>query len=166
MFLLFLIAAAFYDRSGLIKDRTRTETFFDRNMGAGRWSGKSTGNGHRLVAVRMILQFAAHVKSAHCFNGISRPVSPKASHHRSCFESDGAYPPHMIQTIEAIVDERGVVRLLEPVQLDRRHRALVTILADEPSDAHETALLSEASLAKDWSRPEEDAAWAHLQQVQ
>ena len=72
----------------------------------------------------------------------------------------------MIQTIEAIVDERGAVRLLEPVKLNRRHRALVTILADEPSDAHETALLSEASLAEDWNRPEEDAAWAHLQQAQ
>lgn len=69
----------------------------------------------------------------------------------------------MIQTIEAIVDEHGAVHLLEPLQLDRRHRALVTILADELSDVHEAALLSEASLAEDWNRPEEDAAWAHLQ---
>ena len=74
----------------------------------------------------------------------------------------------MIQTVEAIVDERGAVRLLEPLHLDRRHRhrALVTILADEPSEVHETALLSEVSLAEDWNRPEEDAAWSHLQQVQ
>jgi hypothetical protein len=72
----------------------------------------------------------------------------------------------MIQTIEAIVDERGTVRLLEPLHLDRRHRALVTILADEPSDAHETALLSEASLAVDWNHPEEETAWSHLQQAQ
>ena len=72
----------------------------------------------------------------------------------------------MIQTIEAIVDERGEVRLLEPLHLDRSHRALVTILADEPADAHETALLSEASLAEDWNRPEEDAAWSHLQKGQ
>jgi len=72
----------------------------------------------------------------------------------------------MIQTIEVIVDEGGEVRLLEPLQLDRRHRPLATILADDPSDAHETALLSEASLAEDWSRPYEDAAWAHLQQAQ
>jgi len=71
----------------------------------------------------------------------------------------------MIQTIEAIVDERGAVRLLESVQLNRRHRALVTILADEPDDAQETTLLSEASLAADWNRPEEDAAWQHLQQA-
>jgi len=72
----------------------------------------------------------------------------------------------MIQTIEAIVDERGVVRLLEPVQFDRLHRALVTILTDKPSDIHETTLLSEASLARDWNRTEEDAAWAHLQSAQ
>jgi hypothetical protein len=72
----------------------------------------------------------------------------------------------MIQTIEAIVDERGTVRLLEPIRLDRRHRALVTILTDEPSESHDTALLSEAALAKDWNRPEEDAAWSHLQPAQ
>jgi len=71
----------------------------------------------------------------------------------------------MVQTLEAIVDERGAVQLLEAVRLDRRHRALVTILADEPSDAHETALLSEPALGRDWNRPEEDAAWSHLQQV-
>ena len=42
------------------------------------------------------------------------------------------------------------------------HRALVTILDEEPH-ANETALLSEAVLAGDWNRPEEDAAWSHLQ---
>lgn len=83
----------------------------------------------------------------------------------ACPRISRAYSSLMIQTVEAIVDERGAVRLLEPVQLDRCHRALVTILADEPSDAHETALLSEAALAEDWNRPEEDAAWAHLQQA-
>lgn len=71
----------------------------------------------------------------------------------------------MIQTIEAIVDERGAVRLLEPINLDRRHRALVTILADEPSEDHQLAILSESALAEDWNRPEEDAAWSHLQQA-
>ena len=30
----------------------------------------------------------------------------------------------------------------------------------------ETALLSEAVLADDWNRPEEDATWSHLQQGQ
>ena len=72
----------------------------------------------------------------------------------------------MIQTLEAIVDECGGVRLLKAVTFDRRHRALVTILADEPADAHETALLSEAALAEDWNCPGEDIAWSHLQQAQ
>jgi hypothetical protein len=40
--------------------------------------------------------------------------------------------------------------------------ALVTILEEEPH-AHDAALLSEAALAEDWNRPEEDEAWAHLQ---
>ena len=71
----------------------------------------------------------------------------------------------MIQTIEAIVDERGSVRLLEPLQLMRSHRALVTILSDEPMPVQETALLSEAALAKDWNRAEEEEAWAHFQQA-
>uniref|UniRef100_E6PN41 Uncharacterized protein n=1 Tax=mine drainage metagenome TaxID=410659 RepID=E6PN41_9ZZZZ len=31
--------------------------------------------------------------------------------------------------------------------------------------ANEAALLSEAVLAEDWLKPEEDAAWAHLQPV-
>ena len=71
----------------------------------------------------------------------------------------------MQQTIEAVIDEQGNVRLLEPIQLPKPHRAFVTILTDE-LDISETALLSEAALAEDWSRPEEDAAWSHLQQGQ
>jgi len=70
----------------------------------------------------------------------------------------------MIRTIEATIDEQGTVRLLETVHLQAAHRALVTILEDEPAaHPHEMALLSEAALAKDWNRPEEDAAWSHLQ---
>ncbi len=71
----------------------------------------------------------------------------------------------MLQTVEATIDEQGNVRLLEPVQLPNPRRAFVTILTDEP-DIPETALLSEAALALDWNRPEEDAAWSHLQQEQ
>ncbi len=33
---------------------------------------------------------------------------------------------------------------------------------DEPP-LNEAALLSEAALAEDWGRPEEEAAWSHLQ---
>ena len=70
----------------------------------------------------------------------------------------------MIRTFEAVVDEQGNVRLLEPVQLPGTRRALVTILEEEPLvKVSETALLSEAALGEDWNRPEEDAAWSHLQ---
>jgi hypothetical protein len=73
----------------------------------------------------------------------------------------------MIRTIEAIIDEQGNVKLLEPVKLPSTKRALVTILEDAPvASANETALLSEPALAKDWNRPEEDAAWSHLQPAQ
>ena len=74
----------------------------------------------------------------------------------------------MLHTIEAIIDEQGNVRLLEPIHLPAARRALVTILEDEPliSNIPETALLSEAALGEDWNRPEEDAAWSHLQPVQ
>ena len=71
----------------------------------------------------------------------------------------------MIRTVEAIIDERGNVRLLEPVQLQATRRALVTILEEQPAtDAREAALLSEPALAEEWNQPEEDAAWAYLQQ--
>jgi hypothetical protein len=67
----------------------------------------------------------------------------------------------MIRTVEALIDEDGNVKLLEPVRPTSTRRALVTILEEEP--VAETALLSEAALAEDWNRPEEDEAWAHLQ---
>jgi hypothetical protein len=70
----------------------------------------------------------------------------------------------VVKTVEAIIDEQGQVSLLEPVRLPAVRRALVTILEEEPLPCvAETALLSEASLAKDWNRPEEDEAWSHLQ---
>lgn len=70
----------------------------------------------------------------------------------------------MIQTIEAVIDEQGKVKLLQNVHLPRGRRALVTILEENSTgEVSETALLSEESLAKDWTRPEEDAAWSHLQ---
>jgi len=72
----------------------------------------------------------------------------------------------VIRTFEAVVDEQGNVRLLEPVQLPGSRRALVTILEEEPAvSVPETALLSEPALGEDWNRPEEDAAWSHLQPV-
>jgi len=72
----------------------------------------------------------------------------------------------MLRTVEAVIDAQGHVQVLEPLSLPGARRALVTILEEEPGTSmHEAALLSEAALAADWNRPEEDAAWSHLQQA-
>jgi hypothetical protein len=74
-----------------------------------------------------------------------------------------AKEPTMIRTIEAVVDTQGKVELAEPIRLAAPRRALVTIFEDEAAlPGHEAALLSETAL-EDWNRPEEDAAWSHLQ---
>jgi len=68
----------------------------------------------------------------------------------------------MIQTVEAVVDTGGRVRLLGELKVSGPRRALVTVLEEPAVVPGEAALLAEAALA-DWSRPEEDAAWSHLQ---
>ena len=68
----------------------------------------------------------------------------------------------MLKTIEAVIDEQGNVRLLEPVRLMASHRAVVVILEESIATRNETAFLSEEAL-KDWNRSEEDQAWSHLQ---
>lgn len=71
----------------------------------------------------------------------------------------------MLKTIEAVIDEQGNVRLLEPIQLPAARRALVTILSEQPEEhPFALALLSEAALAEDWNHPEEAAAWSYLQE--
>jgi len=78
----------------------------------------------------------------------------------------------MPETVEAIVDEDGRIRLPSSVSLRKDQRVLVTILEageedehtpDPETDVAETALLSEESLAEDWTREEEEQAWKHLQ---
>jgi predicted DNA-binding antitoxin AbrB/MazE fold protein len=66
-------------------------------------------------------------------------------------------------TIEAEVDENGNIRPREPVTLPPGSRVLITVPTPEKA---ETALLTEAALASDWQRPEEDAAWSHLAPVE
>jgi hypothetical protein len=41
-------------------------------------------------------------------------------------------------------------------------RDTATLLTQPEADGRETALATEAALRRDWERPEEDAAWAHL----
>ena len=67
----------------------------------------------------------------------------------------------MLKAVEATIDSMGQIHLLEPIHLPQSCRVIVTII--EAPDISETALLSQESLAHDWERPEEDAAWSRLQ---
>ncbi len=66
----------------------------------------------------------------------------------------------MLRTIEVQIDTAGRVHPLEFFRQLPAGRALLTLLT--PS-VDETLQLAEPALAEDWLRPEEDAAWAHLQ---
>ena len=68
-------------------------------------------------------------------------------------------------TVEALIDESGNVRILQPVMIKSTRRALLIILDEPAHGAAETALLSEAALAEDWLRPEEDESWSYLQRA-
>lgn len=48
----------------------------------------------------------------------------------------------MMQTLEAIIDENGRVKLLENVRLPRAHRALLTILDDEPKEKKTSVIVN------------------------
>ena len=67
----------------------------------------------------------------------------------------------MLTAVEATIEVNGEVRWLEPVHVTHPCRAIVTII-EEP-EIGETALLSQQTLTQDWERPEEDAAWSHVQ---
>ncbi len=70
----------------------------------------------------------------------------------------------MIKTVEAVVDDAGNVRLLEPLGIKSSRRAILVIFDEPGIPSDETAFLSQGAL-KEWNRPEEDAAWSHLQPV-
>ena len=69
----------------------------------------------------------------------------------------------MIQTVEAVIDATGRVVTLGEVRVDAPRRALLRVLDEPGVIPGEAALLAEPALTADWSRPEEDAAWSHLQ---
>ncbi len=69
----------------------------------------------------------------------------------------------MRPTIEAEVDEKGNIQPKEKVNLTPGSQLLITVV--EVPAPGEAAILGEPALATDWSRPEEDAAWADLGQA-
>lgn len=67
-------------------------------------------------------------------------------------------------TVEAVIDDKGNVKVLQPISQGAR-RALLIVLDGPALPVAETALLSEAALAEDWLKPEEDEAWSYLQRA-
>ena len=77
----------------------------------------------------------------------------------ACFVS----PLHVhAMSVAQLQEELSKLTAQEKLALADR---LVREAARETRSAGETALLSEAALAKDWNRAEEDAAWQHLQRA-
>ena len=61
----------------------------------------------------------------------------------------------MSQTLEAVIDEHGAVRLLKPVHLSGTLRALVTILDDQPAWDESEFDASYRAMAQDEARETE-----------
>lgn len=76
----------------------------------------------------------------------------------------------MLQTIEAVIDEKGVLRILDPIDLPKMRRVIVTILNEEPpqdildriSQSQEIALMEQQhanGYAKHPSTKDEFSEW-------
>lgn len=61
----------------------------------------------------------------------------------------------MSQTLEAVIDEDGAVRLLKPIHLTGSHRALVTILDDQPARDESEFDAGYRAMARDEAREAE-----------
>ena len=70
----------------------------------------------------------------------------------------------MLQVLKASFDHQGHIHLMKGSRTPKDREALITILPKKPKaqPALSTAMLSEKAL-DDWSNPEEDQAWKHLQ---
>ena len=73
----------------------------------------------------------------------------------------------MLQTYEAVLQPNGKLQFLDLTVTSTLTPRRVLVTFTEEFAAADTALsgaaLSESALAQDWTREEEDAAWAHLQ---
>ena len=71
-------------------------------------------------------------------------------------------------TVEATIDEDGHLQVEDEIDLKGK-RVLITVLPAhdyEPMTSGKyAALMSQEVLARDWDTPEEDEAWAHLQDL-
>lgn len=68
-----------------------------------------------------------------------------------------------MNTLHAIIEPNGEVKFLQELDIKKPTKAIITFVED---DQNFTEIMSESAFAKDWSKPEEDDAWAYLQQEQ
>lgn len=71
-------------------------------------------------------------------------------------------------TVEATIDKDGRLQVDDEIDLKGK-RVLITVLPANEYDlmtgSKYAALMSQGVLARDWDTPEEDEAWAHLQDL-
>ncbi len=71
-------------------------------------------------------------------------------------------------TVEATIDKDGRLQVDDEIDLKGK-RILITVLPANEYDlmtgGKYAALMSQEVLARDWDTPEEDEAWAHLQDL-
>jgi len=67
-----------------------------------------------------------------------------------------------LKAIEATVSPDGRIQTADPLPFTQPTKVILTVAIDQDEDL-DLALASEAALAKDWNREEEDQAWASLQ---
>ncbi len=73
----------------------------------------------------------------------------------------------MNRTIHAVINDRGQIKPQKPLikaKPGEQLAALIVVLGDQ-AEANEELILSEPAFAREWSRPEEDAAWQNLDQA-
>ncbi len=75
----------------------------------------------------------------------------------------------MFHTYQAIINQQGLVHLLQPLILEEPKQAILIVFDKDSEDffieESDSYIFSESSLKKDWNRPEEDEAWDYLNQA-
>lgn len=75
----------------------------------------------------------------------------------------------MIHTYQAIINQEGSVLPLKTLKFNEPKRAILIVFDKEFEDSFyeksDSYIMSESTLANDWNRPEEDEAWAYLNQA-
>lgn len=69
-----------------------------------------------------------------------------------------------LKAVKVTVTPDGRIESDHPLRITRPTRVILTMVEEVGEDSVEFALASEEAFARDWNRPEEDEAWAYLQE--